>query len=491
MQCIKKVLEKYILMEDINKNINFDNALEDLLCVHKNLKFYRLEVKKIFKNGKIKEWEGHIFLSLNEAKAFQSTISKTNSDVLDKYVDFISETNLIKLSVDDILDNDEYLRELENRIERITPYTKNDLEKLNENSKIVWFFDSYKYHFILNDDKLIIPENFNYLDGFGTYENVCDEFRYVGLYNKKLKKFELPCEYSYIKVEGSFAELSKLDCDSFDFKKNICSIYDIKEAKIIETKAIKNSLGTQYSEYLVLKNNKVAYCNKEGFITNFYDDISEFWNGIASFKKGKLWGFLDKKGKELIEPLYLDYSYFNFGYAIVRHKDSPNNKMLIDISGKTIIESKYKEIEHYKDDLFFVKDENNRYCIYKKSEQLTDFINVTENHYEELEKVLNLLLEDFKKQKYILSLQDYLDLFPTVDLHNLELFMHPVIVNEIPENYKDIVVDKNGKIGWEYPCSKSMFDFKKELPVILKKTDGTNLSLGIDFKQLTLVSKRL
>lgn len=486
MQNCKEILEKYMFWFEENKRIYENETIFEILRTNTDLEFYTLEFIQSSKKNRIKKWLGHIFLTIEEAQAYQAFVSKTKSRNFDKNVDFKVTTRIIKLDVNDVMENDEHLRRLSNRIEKITPYNKSDIENIDENSSLVWFFKSGNYHFITKQNNIKIPENFNYFEGFTPIEIVVNSNNKLGLYHKKKKEFVLPCEYKYINIQSNYAEASKKEINSFDSKENICSIYNLETKEEIEKNAIKYSLGVLYGEFLVLKDDKIAYKNEHGYISKFYDDISDFWNSMASFKENELWGFIDKNGNEVIKANFLDYSYFNFGYSVVRHKDSPNCKMLIDKEGKVLIDSIYIGIEHYKDDLFFVKNEQNEYAVFKKSQQLTEFIKTSDNYSDDLEKQLDLLISDYKKQKYDLPLKQYLDLFPNVDLHELELFNHPVIVKEIPENYKDIVTCEEAKIGWEYPCSKNMFDFKRELPVILKKHDGSNLSLGISFDKLCL-----
>jgi hypothetical protein len=49
-----------------------------------------------------------------------------------------------------------------------------------------------------------------------------------------------------------------------------------------------------------------------------YDDLGDFHEGLAAFRKGRQWGFVDKQGKEVIAPQFSRVRDFSEGLAAVR-----------------------------------------------------------------------------------------------------------------------------------------------------------------------------
>ena len=53
-----------------------------------------------------------------------------------------------------------------------------------------------------------------------------------------------------------------------------------------------------------------------------YDGIDNFSEGLASFRVGNLFGFVNKKGEEVIPPQFTRAYGFNDGVAMVEYDDS-------------------------------------------------------------------------------------------------------------------------------------------------------------------------
>lgn len=97
------------------------------------------------------------------------------------------------------------------------------------------------------------------------------------------------------------------------------------------------------------------------FISNFsfgqFDDARDFSNGLAAVKTAELWGFIDIKGKMVIEPKYLEVSDFTEGTA--RVKIAINNWTTINHkSRKFSIKNhnyKKKKIKYLKNEILYEK----------------------------------------------------------------------------------------------------------------------------------------
>ncbi|HTF02398.1 MAG TPA: WG repeat-containing protein, partial [Bacteroidia bacterium] len=63
---------------------------------------------------------------------------------------------------------------------------------------------------------------------------------------------------------------------------------------------------------------------------------------LIPYRKGDLWGYVDSTKKIIIEPVYDNVEFFEFGRAVVQKKGKQG---VIDPSGKTVIPFLYNELE--------------------------------------------------------------------------------------------------------------------------------------------------
>jgi hypothetical protein len=85
-----------------------------------------------------------------------------------------------------------------------------------------------------------------------------------------------------------------------------------------------------------------------------FDEISDFSEGLASVRKGNVWGFIDENGKVVIEPQYqavVDYPRFMNGLALVIKRGEKGLRGYIDKSGKVVIPFQYYMAMHFYDDI--------------------------------------------------------------------------------------------------------------------------------------------
>lgn len=78
-----------------------------------------------------------------------------------------------------------------------------------------------------------------------------------------------------------------------------------------------------------------------------YDEIGEYREGLIPVRKGKNWSYLDKTGKEVIKigKRYDWVEYFSEGYAMVRKGEEGKEKYgFIDKKGKEVIGLKYDRV---------------------------------------------------------------------------------------------------------------------------------------------------
>lgn len=85
----------------------------------------------------------------------------------------------------------------------------------------------------------------------------------------------------------------------------------------------------------VKKGNAEFFIDKNGKeVSDRYDEVRAFSGELGAVKKNGLWGFVNVKGKMVIDPSYDDVSPFQSDYAAVRRGDAYG---IIDKKGKAII----------------------------------------------------------------------------------------------------------------------------------------------------------
>ena len=90
-----------------------------------------------------------------------------------------------------------------------------------------------------------------------------------------------------------------------------------------------------------------------------FDEVQEFHEGLASFKKGNKWGVIDKKGNVVVEPIYDGYGYglcFQEGMAAVS-KDGWKIYGFINSVGELSIPFSYDDVRPFSNGCAAVKKE--------------------------------------------------------------------------------------------------------------------------------------
>jgi hypothetical protein len=120
---------------------------------------------------------------------------------------------------------------------------------------------------------------------------------------------------------------------------------------------------------LVKKGKLWGFVDKTGkeVITPKYADAWSFSNDLARIKKGKLWGFIDKIGKEVITPQYDDTGSFSEELAWVKNEGKYS---FIDKLGKVVITLQYNEAASFHEGLAGVKQGEKWGFINTKGEEL-------------------------------------------------------------------------------------------------------------------------
>jgi len=125
----------------------------------------------------------------------------------------------------------------------------------------------------------------------------------------------------------------------------------------------KFSYGSNFSEGLASVGNKYfAFIDTSGTqITETYSYINNFSEGFAAVEQNKLWGFINKKGKMIIEPQFIKVKSFHDGFAAVIPNNTNKNKKtlrrwgFIDKTGKLVIPAIYKEVKSFSEGMAAIK----------------------------------------------------------------------------------------------------------------------------------------
>lgn len=140
-------------------------------------------------------------------------------------------------------------------------------------------------------------------------------------------------------------------------------------------------MGTFNNGLALVRNQKYlyGYINKKGeeVIPCKYKNAKEFSEGLACIQDNNgLWGFINKEGKIVIPFNYKNYSYFKDGVTSVQDKN--NLYGYIDKLGNYIIEPKFIEASNFYEGYACVKYEPNKYCyINTKGEKKGSYRNVS------------------------------------------------------------------------------------------------------------------
>ena len=148
--------------------------------------------------------------------------------------------------------------------------------------------------------------------------------------------------------------------------------------------AMKDYTMESYNNF---KDSFPDYPFQEDFEYNFR--LQNFF--FLPFKEGKLWGYINEFGKEMIEPIYDDASFFFDGFASVAQK---GNYGYISKSGNVAINFRYKDAEAFHNGYAIVMKDSLYGLIDKNGETIIPHL------YDELSETENNIFIAAKKDKY-------------------------------------------------------------------------------------------
>ena len=179
----------------------------------------------------------------------------------------------------------------------------------------------------------------------------------------------------------------------------------------------------------------------------FFPDMRFGDNGFAPVCQNKLFGYIDKNGKLVIDFQYSKAHKFKNGLAIVTN--IKNKEGVIDSDNKVIIDFKYDEVNHFNDDLYEVKL-NGKYGLVNTSNVIVLDIN-----YQLIDEIFN------DRAVIVIGPEDWNGLYGYIDSKG-EIIIKPIynyacdFDSDLAEVRKDLddynftsvwgVIDKNGSL---------------------------------------------
>ena len=115
--------------------------------------------------------------------------------------------------------------------------------------------------------------------------------------------------------------------------------------------------------------------NRKKYITKFiYEDLWSFHEGLAMVKIGKNYGFINTRGKVVLDPIYRQVRMMGFscGLACVRNQEGKWG--YIDKTGKVMIDYQFGEANWFQENKAFVQDNwgEQGYFINKNGKRIFD-----------------------------------------------------------------------------------------------------------------------
>ena len=513
-------------MDDPKKTLLLHQALKECVDKQAGLRAYAdvaIYPVAVFQNGR--QLYEYMALSRGEAEAYRAFVTRKREHTKHYALELAPayEARIQEALLGDVLADSGRREKLEARLKSLEPLDRETVERLPRDVGLLWSFDRDKTACIPANERQIyqevyadrLPEGIDYgasavVDETGRFGIIVNRTKPLG--GKPDMAWVFPCRYRFARTDGGLAELHEEGADREDGL-NRCMVADAWSGRVYSRSALAFSVG-YFGEFIEVEGDgslrQVRIDKEDDQIwrsDGYAYIVRAYWPTAVRSPKNGLWGYIDKRGREIIPCRYEAWGFFNDGYAIVKHNGRP---MVIDESGNGVLAPVYRTIEHYKNGYFFVQNDEGEWALFDGGERVVDFVDVSQvkalprrydgfddfgeiNYQTVLVSRLRELAHQKQAKRYRLPLREYMALFGVPksagDLEMMGLWMHPVRVLKLPDSYASkIDLDAGGYIGWEYPSSSGMFDMREELPVVLsRRGDGASLVLGVAFEDLELI----
>ena len=174
----KKLLETYLFWVDLVQAVDSIEGFKKKLAT--------IEHAKVYKNA-----HGRFFLTKEEA-------ASQNEEVLE-------------LGMQDVLASATYPLFLITRLERITLYDREDLQRVRQTSQMLWTSKKdILFHMIVDRGRIVYPKEYPLENVFRFgYEIFSDAHGLKGVYDVENERLVLPCVYASIEALGNIVEVHK------------------------------------------------------------------------------------------------------------------------------------------------------------------------------------------------------------------------------------------------------------------------------------------
>ncbi len=253
---------------------------------------------------------------------------------------------------------------------KLTPAERERIRKFNRYSSVGYFHEGYaraekngKYGFVDKNGNEIIPP----------------KYEWVGQFKEGVARVFTNDKAGYVAKKGKVVISEKYD-DAWEFSQGL--------AKVMVLKQVKDEKVPHYG-FVNKKGVEV--------VPAIYQDAQSFYDGLAAVKKDDKWGYIDSKGQVLIPFKYKNAQSFYEGFAIVEIKkgtpffisktgeEFDNFKPyadeaaavmkegkwgFIDKKGRLIVDFKYDEVLNFNKGYALVRIGKKRFYINKEGKRL-------------------------------------------------------------------------------------------------------------------------
>lgn len=490
-------------------------ALEDLLL-------YQTHFAGRDWQGNQAEWPSYLCLCESEARMVAHEIQQPSRKARRLYFSEGMRVSHEPISLFTLLDTPEGRKRLHERLKSLLIYSIDDY--LQADSLFFWFRGGAIGHWLYRDDRMLPPldpeKHLPIEMRWGKPTVVWSRDGLGGLIDFE-GDFVLRCRYAYLSTPSAGLAEVRVEplppitppVNHFDFLRYTCDILDIWAGAKVNppgVAALQGSLDVagecfvacEAGMYLALP--RMGFMNANGSWLGRSDwaDVLLFNEDLAAVQcpDTGLWGFIDALGNLAVQPRYAGGSFFNGGMAIVplpmEQAAEGTRWVLIDQQG-TQLSGPWHEIDHGRSRTFLVRDGAARWGLLNQRGVTLLAPIALEPESSEGER-LETLWKRYREQR-LQGLAERLATLPLAqavvglelqserDFHETGLLRKKVNVLRVPANWQETFGSTaQGRIGWNYPNSASLFNFEKECPVMLDRTADEPLSLGIPWGDLEL-----
>ncbi len=181
------------------------------------------------------------------------------------------------------------------------------------------------------------------------------EFDYIGNYYDNRAIVEVGFRFNYVDLDGNYLMTEWLDTYAESkqlavFQNGYAKIKFDKGYNLIDTNGIKvfnqekEGIGAYGNLISAQKEGDWGYVNEKGkmMIDYQYSNALSFENGTALVEMSPLWGVINENGESIVEPIYESLSYINDTLLLAKRMGTYG---LISTKGDTILNFYYVSIE--------------------------------------------------------------------------------------------------------------------------------------------------